>query len=357
MDRLEQLMKELSEANGVPGFERDVRIKMEHHLAPLSEEILRDRMGGIVAKKTGDANGPRILLAGHLDEIGFMVTQITDKGFLRFQQLGGWWSHNVLGHRVTVQSRKGDYVGIIGSKAPHVLGAEEKNRLVELKEMFIDVGATSKEEVEEMGIRLGDPVVPVSDFFMMRGGQWWCGKALDNRAGCALAIEVLRELQGQDHPNTVYAGATVQEEVGMRGASALAQLVRPDVAFALDVGLAYDTPGFESYPAKADLGEGPTMFLLDHFMIGHGKLRDLVLDTAEELGIHVQMDALMGGGTDGGKFHLHGIGCPTVAIGFPTRYVHSHNSVMARRDFEQALQLVTAVVKKLDNKRLEEICY
>jgi putative aminopeptidase FrvX len=334
-----------------------VRTKMEQYLAPLSEEILRDRMGGIVAKKTGDVNGPRILLAGHLDEIGFMVTRITDNGFLRFQQLGGWWSHNLLGHRVTVQSRKGDHIGIIGSKALHALGADEKNRLLDLKEMFIDVGAKSRAEVEEMGIRLGDPVVPASDFFTMRNGEWWCGMALDNRAGCALAVEVLRQLQGESHPNTIYAGATVQEEVGLRGAGALAHLVQPDIAFALDVGLAYDTPGFENYPAQVDMGEGPCLFLMDHFMIGHGKLRDLVLDTAEELGIRVQLDALMGGGTDGGKFHLHGIGCPTVTIGFPTRYVHSHNSVMARRDFEQALQLVTAVVKKLDTRFLEEIVY
>lgn len=355
MDRLDNLMKDLCETNGISGFEREVRNKLEQYLAPLADEILKDRMGGIVAKKTGEADGPRILLAGHLDEIGFMVTQITDKGFLRFQPIGGWWAHNVLSHRVTVQSRKGSYLGIIGSKSLHALEKDERNRLLDLKEMFIDIGARSREEVEEMGIRLGDPVVPVSDFTTLRNGEWWCGKALDNRAGCALGIEVLRQLNEEHHPNTVYVGATVQEEVGLRGAGALAKLVQPDIAFALDVGLAYDTPGFESLPGQADLEEGPMMFLLDHFMIGHGKLRDLVLDTAEELGIHVQLDALMGGGTDGGKFHLHGLGCPTVAIGFPTRYVHSHNTIMARRDFEEALRLVTAVVKKLDQAQLDEI--
>jgi endoglucanase len=353
MDRLTQMMKELTEANGVSGFEGAVRRKMEQYLKPLSNEILRDRLGSVVGKKTGDPKGPRILLAGHLDEIGFMVTHITDRGFLRFQPLGGWWSHNVLSHRVTVQSRKGDYLGVIGSKAPHVLTPEERKKLLDLKDMFIDVGASSREEVEEMGIRPGDPIVPVSDFFTLKNGELWGGKALDNRAGCAMAVEVLRGLQDQVHPNVVFAGATVQEEVGLRGASTLAHLIKPDIAFALDVGVAYDTPGFESYPAESYVGKGPLLYLMDSTLVGHSGLRNLLIDTAEELEIPLQYDALIRGGTDGGRFHLCGIGCPTVSIGFATRYIHSHNALMSRTDFEQAVRLVTAVVKKLDRKKME----
>jgi putative aminopeptidase FrvX len=355
MDRLEQMMKELTEAGGISGFESEVRRKMEEYLEPLSEELLRDRLGSVVGRKTGDPQGPKILIAGHLDEIGFMVTGITEKGFLRFQTVGAWVSHNVLSHRVRVKTRKGEYLGVIGSKAPHIMPADERKRLIDLKDMFIDVGARSREEAGEMGIRPGDPVVPDSSFFTMRGGEIWGGKALDNRAGCALAVEVLHQLQGTDHPNVVFAGATVQEEIGLRGAGTLANLVEPDIAFALDVAIAYDTPGCENQPLPLNMGEGPVVCLMDYFLISHQGLRDLVLDTANELKIPVQLEVMMGGGTDGGKFHLHGIGCPTVVIGFPTRYIHSHNGMMSRRDFEQAARLVTAVIKKLDRKKLEEL--
>jgi endoglucanase len=348
-------MKDLTEASGVSGFEGEVRRKMEQYLKPLCDEILRDRLGSVVGMKVGNENGPRVLLAGHLDEVGLMVTHITDKGFLRFQPIGGWVPHNLLGQRVKVQTRKGDHIGIIGSKPPHLLDAQERQKLIPIKEMFIDVGAMSREEVEEMGIRPGDPIVPVSEFFTMRNGELWCGKALDNRAGCALAIEVLRRLEGKNHPNIVFAGATVQEEVGLRGAQTVANLVKPDLSFALDVGMAYDTPGLESHHGKANVGEGPQLFLMDHSMIAHAGLRDLVLETAEELGIPVQFDVLMQGGTDGGRFHLHGNGCPTVAIGFPTRYIHSHNAVMSSKDFERAAELITALIMKLDQQTVEKM--
>lgn len=353
MDYLQNLMEELVNTNGIPGYEQGVKQVVKKQLHHLSEEILTDRLGGVAGKKTGNANGPRILLAGHLDEIGFMVTHITDSGFLRFQPLGGWWSHNMLSHRVVVQSRKGEYLGIIGSKPPHALKLEERRKVMDVKDIFIDIGANSRSEVEEMGIRPGDGIVPVSDFFTMRSGEIWGGKALDNRAGCALAIEVLRQLQDEAHPNVVYGGATVQEEVGVRGAGILSELVRPDVAFALDVGVSYDIPGLGGHSGEAAMGDGPLMFILDHTMIPHTGLRNLVMDTAEELDIPLQVDALMGGGTDGAKFHLHGIGCPTVVIGFPVRYVHSHNSLMARSDFEEAARLLVAVIKKIDNAMLD----
>lgn len=350
-----KMMKELTEIPGVPGFEREVRTKMEEYLRPVTDRILTDRLGSIIGMKAGDPNGPRILLAGHLDEIGFMITQITKKGFLHFQPLGGWWPHNLLSHRVTVRTRKGDYLGIVGSKAPHILTADERKKVLSPGDMFIDVGARNKEEAENMGIRPGDPVAPVSEFFTMRNGELWGGKALDNRAGCALAIEVLKRLGGEPHPNIVYSGATVQEEVGLRGATTVANLVQPDIAFALDVGIAYDSPGLESFSAKADIGEGPLLMLMDYTMIPHVGLRDLMIQTADELGIRLQYDALMQGGTDGGKFHLSGVGCPTVAIGFPARYIHSHNAIMSKSDFEQAAELLVAVIKKLDHKTVKSL--
>ncbi|HEU4964074.1 MAG TPA: M42 family metallopeptidase [Bacilli bacterium] len=356
MDATVKMIKELSELHGAPGFERDVRKKMEEYLLPLSDEVITDRLGGIVGKKTGEAQGPKIMLVGHLDEVGWMVTHVTKGGFLRIQPLGGWWPHVMLGQRVRIRTRKnGEHIGLIGSKAPHVLKVEDRAKVLEMKDMFIDVGAKSREEIEEMGIRPGDPITPEADFFEMRDGAFWAGKALDNRAGCALAVEVMKRLQEENHPNVVYSGATVQEEVGSRGAITISNLVNPDIAFALDVGIAYDTPGFELYPRDVKMDEGPLAMIFDAKMIPQVGLRDLVMDTAKELGIHLQVDALAGGATDGANTHIHGIGCPTIAMGFALRYIHTHTAMMSRKDFEQAADLVAAVIKKLDNKVLEEI--
>ncbi|PWK11323.1 M42 family metallopeptidase [Tumebacillus permanentifrigoris] len=350
-----KMMKNLTEVDGVPGFEREVRQMMNDYLEPLSDEIVRDRLGGILGKKVGEADGPKILVAGHLDEVGWMVTYITEKGFLKIQALGGWWPHVMLGQKVRIKTRKGDHIGIIGSKAPHVLAPDDRNKVMQIKDMFIDIGARDRAHAQEMGLRAGDPVIPVSEFFEMRDGELWAAKALDNRAGCGVAVEVLRHLQDEQHPNIVYSGATVQEEVGLRGAQVMGQLVQPDIAFAVDVGLAYDTPGFEIYPASCNVGDGPLTMVFDASMIPHVGLRDLVMDTAEELGIHLQTDALAGGGTDAGKFHLSNIGCPSIVIGFATRYIHSHTAVMSRKDFEQAAALIAAVIKKLDKKTVEEL--
>lgn len=355
MDAMTQRMKILTEIDGVPGHERAVHEQMEAYLEPLSEEILKDNLGGLVGKKTGQADGPRVLVAGHLDEIGFLVTAITDKGYLKFSQLGGWWTHVMLSQRVKVKTRKGEVLGIIGSKAPHALTADERSKVMELKNLYIDIGAKDKADVQAMGIRPGDWIVPVSEFTTMRNGDLWLGKALDNRAGCALAVEVMERLQGEEHPNVVFAGATVQEEVGCRGAGATAHMVQPDIAIAVDVGLAYDTPGNEANATTCNVGEGPLIMLFDASMVPHTGLRDLVMDTAEELGIKYQVDALAGGGTDASKFHINGNGCPSLVIGFATRYIHSHNSIMAKSDFEQAATLITAVIKKLDRAKLEEI--
>ncbi|WP_046226644.1 M42 family metallopeptidase [Paenibacillus dauci] len=355
MDEMTQMMKELTETDGVSGFERSVRDKMAGYLEPLSDEILKDRLGSIVGKKTGNEGGPKVLIAGHLDEIGFLVTGITSKGFLKFQQLGGWWPHSVMSQRVKVKTRKGDYIGIVGSKPPHILEAAEREKVVPLKNMYIDIGARDAEDAKVMGVRPGDWIVPVSEFTTMRDDELWVGKALDNRAGCALAVEVMKRLQEQQHPNVLYAGATVQEEVGLRGATTISNLVEPDIAFALDVGVASDMPGQESQPSQTSVGEGPLMLLFDASMIPHNGLRDLVMDTAEELNIPLQVDAIPGGGTDGGKFHISGKGCPTLSFGFPTRYIHTHNAIMAKKDFDQAATLLTAVIQKLDWDLVNEL--
>lgn len=177
------------------------------------------------------------MVAGHLDEIGFMVSSIDDKGFLSFQTVGGWWEQVMLAQRVTVMTRGGNIPGVIGSKPPHILKPEARKKSVDKKEMFIDIGASSKEEALEFGVRPGDFVVPVCEFTVMKNEKYLMAKAWDNRIGCAIAIDVLRGLRGVNHPNTVYGVGTIQEEVGLRGARTSAHLIQPDIGFGVDVAL------------------------------------------------------------------------------------------------------------------------
>lgn len=347
MDETLKMLKELTDAPGVPGYEREARLVMEKYLEPLAE-VSRDRLGSVIGRKQGTAEGPRIMLAGHLDEVGFMVSLITDDGFLRFQQLGGWWDQVLLSQRVTVRTRKGDIVGVIGSKPPHVLSPEERKKVVEKKDMFIDIGAESKEDAMEMGVRLGDPIIPVSEFTVMKNEKYLLAKAWDNRIGCALAIDTLKQLQSVDHPNTVYGVGTVQEEVGLRGAQTSSFVVEPDVGIALEVAIAGDMPGMKPEEAQSKLGGGPTVLLYDATLIPNVKLRDLVIDTAEELGIPLQFDAMPGGGTDAGRMHLFGRGAAAICIGVPTRYIHSHVGILHRDDYDATVRLLTALVRKLD---------
>lgn len=353
-ERWERL-RMLSEAPGAPGFEDGVREVMERLLRPVADEVTRDHLGSVIARKRGAADRPRIMLAGHMDEIGFMVTDIGDEGFIRFQPLGGWWEHVMLAQRVVIRTRKGDVMGVIGSKPPHVLSQDERNKLLKRQDMFIDVGARSRAEAESFGIRPGDPVVPWSPATPLANPRLLLGKAWDDRVGCALAVDLLYELQGADHPNTVFAVGTVQEEVGLRGAATSTYAVEPDVGLVLEVAIASDTPGFEQHRPKVRLGGGPAIVLYDSSMIPHARLRDFVLDVAAEEGIACQFEAMAGGGTDGGRMHIFGRGVPSLAIGVPTRYIHTHAGIVDRDDYEQALRLLVAVVRRLDAAAVERI--
>lgn len=354
MDSRLKMYEELTCVNGIPGYEEPVRQVMKKYLEPLSSEIITDNLGSIAGVKVGKQGGPRIMVAGHLDEVGWMVTQITEKGFLKIQPVGGWWSQVMLAQRVKVITRKGEIMGVVGSKPPHILAPEERTKVVQIKDMFIDIAASSKEEAQEWGVRPGDPIVPHCDFTVMPNPKVLMNKAWDNRAGCATAIMVLEELKGQDHANVVYAVGNVQEEVGLRGAVTMSNVIEPDIAIALDVGLAVDVPGGGS-EIEGKMGGGPLVVIYDASMVPHQGLRNLVIDTAEELGIDVQFQHISGGGTDAGRMHLWGRGVPSIAIGFATRYIHSHAALIHRDDMENAAKLVAAVIKKLDASTVSKL--
>lgn len=352
MDRTLEFLKDLVTANGAPGFEGDVAEVMKKHLQGVGA-VSSDRLGSFICEKVGDPKGPRVMLAGHLDEVGFLVKSVTKEGYVKFLGLGGWWGHVVLGQRLVIHTRKGPVLGVVGSKPPHELRDEDRKKVLELKDMFIDVGATSDWDVKKkLDIRPGDPILPDSSFAVMANQNLLLAKAWDNRMGCALAAETALRLKGQKHPNTLFAVATVQEEVGLRGAQTSATKIRPDVALALDVGIAHDTPGTEG---DEKLGGGPLVVIYDATSIPNRHLRDLVIDTAEKLKMPLQFESVERGGTDAGRIHMTGEGVPSLSLGIASRYIHSHNSIIDRRDFEATVKLLVALVKRLDRKTVERL--
>lgn len=352
MDRTQEFLKDLVEAHGAPGFEGNVAAVMERYLEGVGT-FSRDRLGSFICEKKGSSDSPRIMLAGHLDEVGFLVRSVTKEGFVKFLPLGGWWGHVVLAQRMLIKTRKGDVLGVVGSRPPHEIREEDRKKVLEIRDMFLDVGATSGWDVRKrLDIRPGDPVVPESHFTRMANPDLLLAKAWDNRVGCALAAEVAKRLRGVAHPNTVLAVATAQEEVGLRGAQTSAFKVQPDVGIALDVGIAHDIPGTEG---DEKLGGGPLVVVYDSSAIPNRPLLDLVMETAKQLEIPLQYESVERGGTDAGRIHLNGQGVPSLSMGVTARYIHSHVSIISRRDFDQTVKLLVAVIRRLDRKMVASL--
>lgn len=356
MDSTLKLLQELTSINGVSGYEHEVAQYIETYMQSFST-ITKDKLGSIICEKKGAANSPKVMLSGHMDEIGFMVRKIDKNGFIYFTTLGGWWSQVLLAQKVHIITNKGLITGVIGSKPPHILDPEEREKPVKTKDMFIDVGAKRKEETVAMGIRPGDSIVPAADFTLMGNNDSILAKAFDDRVGCALFMEVMAGLKNEEHPNTLYGVGSVQEEIGLRGAKTASALIEPDVAFALEVGVAGDMPGIKEAQALEKLGGGPVLLLYDSSMFPNRKLRDWVCDLADQHQIPYQFDFMEGGGTDAGSIHLHHIGVPSLVLAVPTRYIHSHYGIISYQDYQQTKKLLTLICKNLDEKTVKSFCY
>ncbi|HIE14855.1 TPA: M42 family peptidase [Candidatus Bathyarchaeota archaeon] len=348
-------MKKLMESFGPSGFEIEPARIIKDYMAEYADDVITDKLGSLIFVKKGDFQRPRVLLAGHIDEVGFVISGIDEKtGFLTFDTLGGWWDQVLLSQRVIVRTEKGDIHGVIAAKPPHLLPPEERKKVVERKNMYIDIGATSKKEVIEAGVKIGDPVVPYSPFSIVREGKVAMGKAFDDRIGAFVMMEVICRLkeEGIKHPNTVYGAATVQEEVGLRGAQTVAHVVEPDVGIVLEVDIAGDVPGIKPSEAPAKMGKGPSLITYDRTMIPNQPFKEFVIKVAEEMNIPLQLSHVLGG-TDAGKIHVSRAGCPSVVISVPTRHIHSHVGVLSLEDVENAVKLVIELVKRLDKKIVE----
>src|SRR5690625_2275212 len=344
------MFETLTELQGAPSDEGRVREYMEQQLTKYSDEVIYDNLGSIFGVKHG--NGPKIMVAGHMDEVGFMVTQITDNGMVRFQTLGGWWNQVLLAQRVQIMTSKGPVIGVIGSIPPHNLTPAQRKKPMEISNMLIDIGADDKEDAEKIGVKPGDTIVPICPFTPMANKKKILAKAWDNRYGCGLAIELLKELKDEELPNQLFSGATVQEEVGLRGAQVAANMIQPDIFFALDASPANDMSGDEK--EFGQIGKGALLRIFDRTMITHKGMRELVLDTAESNNIRYQYFASQGG-TDAGRVHLSNNGVPSAVIGIPSRYIHTSASIIHVDDYEAAKQLLIKLVEETDQATVDSI--
>lgn len=354
-----KLLKEYTDAAAPAGFEKEAYDVMKKHIEPYSDEVYSDNLGSLIAlKKSSSDNAPKVMIAGHLDEIGFMVTKIEDNGFIKFHPLGGWWGQVMLSQQMNIVNSEGKrFISVIGSKPPHVLSEADRSKPMDVKNMYLDMGIDSKEEVEKLGICVGDFVVPHCEFAQMADEKYLLAKAWDNRIGCYIVGEVFKRVNDAKLDVDLYGVGTVQEEVGCRGAKTTSNKINPDIGIALDVGLAGDIPGYETETFKSKLGGGPLITLYDAGMIAHRGLKEFFINTAKENNIEFQFAGLSGGTTDGAAMHIAHDGAPTISISIATRYIHSNAGIIHADDLENIIELITKVVLKLNQESVSKITY
>ena len=344
-----EMIAAISNAKGVSGFEDEVVEAILPYAAGLGETSV-DRMRNLYIRRGGNTgNRPVVQLDAHTDEVGFMVQAICPNGTLRIHPLGGWVSCNIPAHKVWVRNRNGEYIpGITASKPPHFMTQQEKNAPLEIKNITVDVGAVSREEaIEVYGVRIGEPVVPDVTFTYHEKNDIMVGKSFDCRLGCAAMVKTLHELQDKELAVDIVGACAVQEEVGTRGASVTAQVIRPDAAIVFE-GCPADDTCVESYMVQTAIKKGPMLRHIDARMITNPRYQRYALDLAAQLGIPVQEAVRSSGSTNGASIHLTGSGVPVIVIGIPVRYAHTHYGISAYADFDNAVKLACEILTRMD---------
>lgn len=341
-------LEQISNAFGPSGFESEP-LKIVKQYVQFADEIRIDKLGSLMYTLQGSADKPKIVLPGHIDEVGFCVSGISD-AYIKFVDIGGWFDQSLLAHRVCIRTHKGDVLGVIAAKPPHLISPEDRKKVIEMKDMFIDVGCTSSEEIEQLGIRIGDPIAPVSKFTLLHNNQVAMAKALDDRIGVCVAAITCKKLkeEGITHPNLIIGAATTQEEVGTRGARTMAWIADPDIAIVCETAIAGDLPGMKDLIPPTKMSKGVAIYTYDRSMIPNQALKKFVIETAETCEIPYQLTLSATGGTDGGAIHVLRGGCPSIVLGIPTRNIHSENGIFSLSDLDGTVQLIVELVKRLD---------
>lgn len=314
----------------------------------LASEITIDRLGNLIAVQHGSPEGPRVMLDAHMDEVALVVKHINAWGMIWFARSGGMMEKILQGQHVTILSRKGHIPGVVGCKSGHLTRAEERTRVTPIMRQWIDIGADSAEEVEEMGVKIGDPVTYEKRFMRLGRGDYVCSTTLDDRVGCLVLVEALRQLRKEDHEANVYAVFSAQEEVGCRGTQLAAYKIEPDIAFIVDTGYGED-PATSVKETRLRIGEGPAIRAWEGRHIVPRRLFDFMVSTAEEESIPYQTEIAIAGGTNASTIHLTKEGIPTGEVIVARRYSHSPIEVASLRDMENAAKLLAAIVRRLDS--------
>jgi putative aminopeptidase FrvX len=352
-DATATLLQQLTDAAGPPGFEEPIRKVMVEAMRPLAASLTFDGLGSIMA--TQGTQGPRIMVDAHMDELGGVVRRITPRGLLTMQMLGGWLDQALVDQRWIIIGSKGPVRAVTGIRDVHVIPAEERTRVFSRDSLFLDVGASTEAEAIAMGVAPGDPVVPDAPFTILNGTNNYLAKAWDDRVGCGVVVAAMRRLATLPHPNQIVWTITTQEEVGLRGAETAAAAVKPALAIAIEGGITGDVFAGHAEETQTKLGGGPGIFLYDSSALPNRKLVDVVKRTAGEKGLPLQTDLVQGYGDDSAAIQRSNGGVPTVNLVVPIRYTHSHNGVMNRRDFDQMVDLLVALLQKLDAGALDRI--
>ena len=353
-DRVEGLLERLSNAAGPPGVEEPVRAIMVGEMKPLATAPIRyDGTGSVIAQQ--GTSGPRIMIDAHMDELGGMVRRVTPNGFLSMQMLGGWLDQALVDQRWVIIGSKGPVHAVTGIRDIHVITPDERTKVFPRESVFLDIGAKNAAEVAAMGVEPGDPVVPDSPFMVMNGTKNYLGKGWDDRIGCAVLLEAMRRTASMPHANQLFYVATTQEEVGLRGARAATEAVKPDIGIAIEGGITGDQPGARPEETQVKLGAGPGMFLYDSSTIANRKMVAFTRKTAAAKGLPLQADVVQGYGDDSAEMQTMNGGAPTINLVVPVRYTHSHNGIVNRQDFDQAVELVVAMLVQMDAKTVAEL--
>jgi len=336
-EALRTLIKELVAINGISGQEQKVVRALLGHLRPLVDELNVDCFGNIIAVKNGGKPGPTVLIAAHTDEIGAIVKSVEPNGWIRFEKIGGVGDALLLGRQVSVNG----HFGIVGVKAGHFMSAKERGEVKPHSELYIDIGCNSDGEVAELGVKPGDQICQWPYYNEFTNTDLLCSKALDNRAGCAILVQLLKELQSQTFAGTLYAVFTVQEEVGLRGAQVAAYNIKPDYAIALDTVPSGDTPDvnfIKEHPVA--IGKGPLLQLMSRSFIMNPIMKKLMLEVCDRSGAPYQVALFTGGNTDAAAMHLEAGGILSAALTIPRRYSHSPVEMLGLNDCVASLNII-----------------
>ncbi|WP_215772018.1 M42 family metallopeptidase [Mesomycoplasma hyorhinis] len=356
LDKIYDKLKVYTEIEGMSRYEDDVVAKLKENTQHLNVEYERDGLGSLIIKQKGEAKGPKIILAAHMDEVGFQVLDILKSGQIKIKPVGGVWGNAFIGAKVKlITSTDKIFYGVVGHTSVHIMERETLSKAILNKDLFMDFGFVSDEDAKNNGVEPGDRIYLSNETFRFSNPDLVAGKAIDNRAGVVVIDELVNRLANKKLPNTPYFVGTVQEEVGCRGAKTIASKIKADIAFAIDTGASHDTEG--AIVGIPKLGAGVAIDIADGGTMMDPKLVNYLFKLAKEKNIPIYKYLSQGGGTDAEELQYSNAGTPTLSISIPQRYLHSTYGVISLKDISSIIDLMEEFILAFTQEDFEKISY